>query len=159
VSFHNNGLVAYEGNWKSDKRHGKRTLYAAQGGLLYEGEWLEDNIFEKDKGWEYGAPRGYIEKYFEDKGFGFIIRLPDRKEIFFHSSDVKFAKNQIARGIEVEFDIVEGQKGDKAINVTIRKKNKPKYEFPEGPSKLLEPVVREKGLSSSEILSRVNLFR
>ncbi|OGY09900.1 MAG: cold-shock protein [Candidatus Blackburnbacteria bacterium RIFCSPHIGHO2_01_FULL_44_64] len=55
-----------------------------------------------------------------DKGFGFISREGEEKDLFFHSNDlvgVTFDELQI--GAAVTFDIVNGEKGPAAKNVKL----------------------------------------
>jgi len=55
-----------------------------------------------------------------DKGFGFISREGETKDLFFHSndlSDVSFDALEV--GAEVTFDVVEGEKGPGAKNVKL----------------------------------------
>jgi len=55
-----------------------------------------------------------------DKGFGFISREGETKDLFFHSNDltgVTFDELQV--GIEVTFDVVESEKGPRAENITV----------------------------------------
>ena len=55
-----------------------------------------------------------------DKGFGFISREGEDKDLFFHSndlSDVSFDALEV--GAEVTFDVVEGEKGPSAKNVKL----------------------------------------
>ena len=55
-----------------------------------------------------------------DKGFGFISREGETKDLFFHSndlSDVSFDALEV--GAEVTFDVVEGEKGPSAKNVKL----------------------------------------
>ena len=58
-------------------------------------------------------------KTLTDKGFGFIAREGEAKDLFFHSNDlsgVTFAELKV--GDTVNFEIVDGQKGPSAKNVT-----------------------------------------
>lgn len=55
-----------------------------------------------------------------DRGFGFISRPGETKDVFFHSKDlvgVTFDALQV--GANVEFDVVEGEKGPAAKNVKV----------------------------------------
>ena len=55
-----------------------------------------------------------------DKGFGFISREGETKDLFFHSndlSDVAFEELQV--GAAVTFDVVDGAKGPSAKNVKL----------------------------------------
>ncbi|NQV00399.1 MAG: cold shock domain-containing protein [Parcubacteria group bacterium] len=54
-----------------------------------------------------------------DRGFGFITREGEEKDLFFHSNelvDVEF--NDLKEGDEVEFDVGEGEKGPNATKVS-----------------------------------------
>jgi len=53
-----------------------------------------------------------------DKGFGFISREGEEKDLFFHSNslvDVEY--NDLREGDKVTFDVEEGPKGLNAVNV------------------------------------------
>lgn len=55
-----------------------------------------------------------------DRGFGFISRDGETKDLFFHSKDlvgVTFEELQV--GATVTFDVVEGEKGPSAKNVKL----------------------------------------
>jgi len=58
-------------------------------------------------------------KTLTEKGFGFIAREGETKDLFFHSNDlsgVSFAELKV--GDAVTFEVVQGQKGPNAKNVT-----------------------------------------
>lgn len=53
-----------------------------------------------------------------DRGFGFISREGEDKDLFFHSKDlVGVTFDEIQMGDEVTFEIVNGEKGPSAKNV------------------------------------------
>lgn len=54
-----------------------------------------------------------------DRGFGFITREGEDKDLFFHANelqDVDF--NDLNEGDKVEFELADGPKGQNAVNVT-----------------------------------------
>ena len=55
-----------------------------------------------------------------DKGFGFISREGEEKNLFFHSNDLSGVTfEELQEGATVEFDVVEGDKGLAAKNVKL----------------------------------------
>ncbi len=58
-------------------------------------------------------------KTLTEKGFGFIAREGEAKDLFFHSNDLNgVAFNELKVGDTVNFDVEEGPKGPSAKNVT-----------------------------------------
>ena len=53
-----------------------------------------------------------------DKGFGFITREGEDKDLFFHSNElVDVSYNELNEGDTVEFEVEEGPKGLNAVKV------------------------------------------
>ncbi len=66
-------------------------------------------------------PVGKVKWFDGKKGFGFIEQ-ENGEEVFVHYSDIK-TDNQfktLDKGVDVEFEIVEGARGLKAVNVTVK---------------------------------------
>ena len=54
-----------------------------------------------------------------DRGFGFIAREGEEKDLFFHSNELKDVEfNDLREGDKVTFEITEGPKGLNATNVS-----------------------------------------
>lgn len=57
-------------------------------------------------------------KTLTDRGFGFIAREGETKDLFFHAKDLNGVTfEELKVGDAVTFDVVEGQKGPSAENV------------------------------------------
>jgi len=55
-----------------------------------------------------------------DRGFGFIARDGEVKDLFFHSNDlVGVTFDELQVGAAVTFDVVDGEKGPSAKNVKL----------------------------------------
>ncbi|HHH80573.1 MAG TPA: cold shock domain-containing protein [candidate division Zixibacteria bacterium] len=62
--------------------------------------------------------RGRVKRFDEKKGYGFIQQDGNGPDVFVHYSDiVGEGFRTLSPGDEVEFDLIEGDKGLKAINV------------------------------------------
>ncbi len=62
--------------------------------------------------------KGTVKWFNNQKGYGFICD-EENKDIFVHFSGLNMeGYKTLAEGEEVEFDVVEGEKGPQAVNVT-----------------------------------------
>ena len=62
---------------------------------------------------------GTVKWFNAEKGFGFITGQ-DGKDVFAHFSQIqKDGFKSLEEGQEVEFNVVDGQKGPQAENITI----------------------------------------
>ncbi|MBI5004782.1 MAG: cold shock domain-containing protein [Candidatus Lloydbacteria bacterium] len=53
-----------------------------------------------------------------DRGFGFIAREGEEKDLFFHSSGLSGVQfNELQEGDKVTFEVTQGPKGPSATNV------------------------------------------
>lgn len=65
---------------------------------------------------------GKVKWFNNQKGFGFITRDNGNDDVFVHYSGIsQEGFKALAEGQEVEFEITQTDKGDKAINVRIIK--------------------------------------
>ena len=62
---------------------------------------------------------GTVKWFNDQKGFGFLTRDDGQKDCFVHHSAIQAdGFKSLAEGERVEFDVVQGQKGPAAENVT-----------------------------------------
>ncbi len=62
---------------------------------------------------------GTIKKLISDRGFGFISREGEEKDLFFHSKDLSGVTfEELKEGDTLSFDVATGEKGPFAQNVT-----------------------------------------
>ncbi len=63
--------------------------------------------------------KGTIKKLVSDRGFGFIAREGEAKDLFFHSKELKGVTfEELKEGDTLTFDVAEGEKGPSATNVS-----------------------------------------
>ena len=63
--------------------------------------------------------KGTVKWFNDSKGFGFITPEDGSKDCFVHFSAIQGSGfRTLAEGAKVEFDVVQGQKGPAAENVT-----------------------------------------
>jgi CspA family cold shock protein len=54
-----------------------------------------------------------------DRGYGFIAREGESKDLFFHSKDLQGVTfDELKEGDTVSFEVQQGDKGPSAVNVT-----------------------------------------
>lgn len=64
--------------------------------------------------------RGTVQWFNEKKGFGFISRANGEKDVFVHFSAVKMnGYKTLAQGQQVEFEVVNGDRGLQAKDVVL----------------------------------------
>jgi len=63
--------------------------------------------------------KGKVKKLVSERGFGFIEDA-EGKELFFHRSALEGVEfESLNDGQEVEFDVEQGEKGPRAVNVHL----------------------------------------
>lgn len=63
--------------------------------------------------------KGTIKSKVNERGFGFIAREGESKDLFFHSTDLEGVTfEELKEGDAVSFEVVEGEKGPGAKHVT-----------------------------------------
>ena len=62
--------------------------------------------------------KGTVKWFNESKGYGFITK-EDGEDVFVHYSEIQSNNfKTLAEGQEVSFEVADGPKGPKAVNVT-----------------------------------------
>ena len=63
---------------------------------------------------------GAVKWFNGEKGFGFITREDGEKDVFVHHSGINASGfKSLKEGDKVEFEVVQGQKGPAAQDVTV----------------------------------------
>jgi cold shock protein len=63
-------------------------------------------------------PVGRIKKVVTDRGYGFILPEGGGKDVFFHYSELEGINlDTLEEGDQVEYEVVEGDKGPRALVV------------------------------------------
>ncbi|MCR4322573.1 MAG: cold shock domain-containing protein [Candidatus Azambacteria bacterium] len=62
---------------------------------------------------------GIIKKLVMDRGFGFIARDGEEKDLFFHSKELQGVTfEELKEGETLSFEVADGPKGPSAVNVS-----------------------------------------
>ena len=62
---------------------------------------------------------GTIKTLVKERGFGFITREGEAKDLFFHSNELNgVAFDELKEGDAVTFEVIDGDKGPSAKNVS-----------------------------------------
>ena len=65
-------------------------------------------------------PTGTVKWFNDDKGYGFIAPEDGSKDVFVHHTAINAQGfKSLREGQKVEFEVVDGQKGPAAANVTV----------------------------------------
>ena len=65
-------------------------------------------------------PKGTIRRLMRDRTYGFIT-TEDGKDVFFHRTALRGVSfDSLKEGQSVEFEVEEGPKGPRAVNVRLR---------------------------------------
>lgn len=63
---------------------------------------------------------GTVKWFNDSKGFGFIVRDDGGKDVFVHHTAINAQGfKSLREGQKVEFEVVDGQKGPAAANVSV----------------------------------------
>ena len=60
---------------------------------------------------------GKIKWYNPTKGYGFIAREDNEKDVFVHSSAARAANLDLNEGDEITFEVEQTEKGNSAVNL------------------------------------------
>lgn len=63
-------------------------------------------------------PTGKVRFYNEEKGFGFLSS-DEGEDVYVHASALPSGHTTLKRGAQVEFDVVQGRRGDQALHVRL----------------------------------------
>ena len=86
---------------------------------------------------------GKVKWFSNKKGYGFITPSDSEKDIFIHHSGITGeGYKSLYEGQDVEFEIIQGQKGDQAVNLT-KKDGSPRERRPKRSEENSDVETRE----------------
>jgi len=63
--------------------------------------------------------KGTVKWFNDQKGFGFITREGENKDLFFHSNDLEGVQyDDLKEGETVTFEVAQGDKGPNAVKIS-----------------------------------------
>ena len=64
-------------------------------------------------------PRGQVELYDAEKGFGFILDDEDSQSVYVHATSLPEGVTTLRPGARVEFDMVDGRRGPQVLSLQL----------------------------------------
>ncbi|MEU3597720.1 cold shock domain-containing protein [Streptomyces sp. NPDC006798] len=73
---------------------------------------------------------GRVVRFDSSRGYGFIAPDDEGEDVFLHVNDLRFPEQYLRSGLEVEFEIEEGDRGLKAAGVRLADGAAPRASVP-----------------------------
>jgi len=96
--------------------------------------------FIRDQG--VAVPAGKVKWFSADKGFGFLSR-EDGADVFVHRDALPAGVTELKPGQRVEFGIVEGRRGDQALQVKVLDPLPSVTQASRRPAEELVPIIED----------------
>jgi CspA family cold shock protein len=88
------------------------------------------------------VPAGKVKWFSADKGFGFLSR-EDGADVFVHRDALPAGVTELKPGQRVEFGIVEGRRGDQALQVKVLDPLPSVVQASRRPAEELVPIIED----------------